>query len=167
MSYYGDGMVTSDFVGIAREKRTEEDGIPHIYFTGCSGNITAGKYNDGDKSNRMILAGRIHSAMVESEKNAIRYPAGRIAWNSKQLFPGINPDFTEDQMHKVLTDLNASSSSRIEAALRTSFIRHCGSRTPVPLTSLRLGKIYGCCTFPQNHLSNTSYLHSSFSRGNS
>jgi hypothetical protein len=140
MSYYGDGMVTSDFVGIAREKRTEEDGIPHIYFTGCSGNITAGKYNDGDKSNRMILAGRIHSAMVESEKNAIRYPAGRIAWNSKQLFPGINPDFTEDQMHKVLTDLNASSSSRIEAALRTSFIRHCGSRTPVLLTSLRLGE---------------------------
>jgi len=140
MSYYGDGMVTSDFAGIAREQRTEEEGIPHIYFTGCSGNITAGKYNDGDKGNRMILAGRVHSAMVESEQNAIHYPIDRIDWKVKPLFLKVNPDFTEDQMHKVLTDTGAGSSSRIEAALRTSFIRHCASRTPVLLTSLHLGE---------------------------
>ena len=39
MSYYGDGVVNADFVGLAREKCAESDELPHIYFTGCSGNV--------------------------------------------------------------------------------------------------------------------------------
>src|SRR5213075_149631 len=45
-SYYGDGRATSDTVGLARQRLEREENVPQIYFTGCAGNITAGKYND-------------------------------------------------------------------------------------------------------------------------
>ena len=39
MSYYGDGRVTSDFVGLARDRRdADEPGALHLYFTGAPGN---------------------------------------------------------------------------------------------------------------------------------
>ncbi len=51
-SYYGDGHCTSDTVGLARERLETEESVPQIYFTGCSGDITAGKYNDGSPEAR-------------------------------------------------------------------------------------------------------------------
>ena len=47
-SYYGKGDVSADFVGMARGLRERRlPGVPHIHFNGASGNIAAGKYNDG------------------------------------------------------------------------------------------------------------------------
>ena len=67
MSYYGDGMVSADFCGLARQKRQDENpNVFQIYFTGCAGNVTAGKYNDGAKENRPILRDRIYKAMKAS-----------------------------------------------------------------------------------------------------
>ncbi|MCA9072498.1 MAG: hypothetical protein KDA84_26420, partial [Planctomycetaceae bacterium] len=45
MSYYGRGGVTADFVGMAR-RRFQRDHLKTfpIYVTGCSGDVTAGKY---------------------------------------------------------------------------------------------------------------------------
>ena len=69
MSYYGRGGVSSDFVGMARTRRFEDDPrIAQIYVSGCSGNVTAGKYNDGSLENRPILAERIYQAMVAAWK---------------------------------------------------------------------------------------------------
>jgi hypothetical protein len=48
ISYYGDGVVTADFVGIARRRlRSATPGCEHLCFTGCGGDISTGKYNDG------------------------------------------------------------------------------------------------------------------------
>lgn len=139
MSYYGDGFVTSDFVGIAREQRTREEGVPHIYFSGCGGNITAGKYNDGDKANRVVLTGRIHEAMIESEAKVQPIPVGKVEWRVKPLVLTADPEFSEEQMLKVITNVKNGASVRIEAALRVSFMRYCATRTPIQLTSLHLG----------------------------
>ena len=79
-SYDGTGEVTSEFVGLARKQRIAEDGdVPHIYFTGCGGNITAGKYNDGDPANRPVLARRLYEAMQQAWKNTERYPTASAA----------------------------------------------------------------------------------------
>ena len=136
MSYYGDGMVSHDFAGIAREKRTQEDGVPHIYFTGCGGNIGAGKYNDGTPAMRPLLAGRIHAAMVESEKSAKRVPLTKLAWRHMPVVLQPDPDFPEERMLKVLQNTETRATTRITAALRIGFIRH---REPIPFTSLHLG----------------------------
>ncbi len=56
MSYYGDGRVSSDFCGLARKRlQREELNCAHRYFTGCAGNIAAGKYNDGTPAARERL----------------------------------------------------------------------------------------------------------------
>ena len=46
-SFYGDPRASYDFPGMARQELEQEEGIFQIYFTGCAGDITAGKYNDG------------------------------------------------------------------------------------------------------------------------
>lgn len=136
MSYYGDGIVSHDFAGIAREKRTQEEGVPHIYFTGCGGNIGAGKYNDGTPPMRPLLAGRIHAAMVESEQNAKRVPLTKLAWKHAPVVLQPDPEFPEERMLKVLQNTETRPTTRITAALRLGFIRH---REPIPFTSLHLG----------------------------
>jgi len=137
MSYYGDGIVSHDFAGIAREKRTQEDGVPHIYFTGCGGNIGAGKYHDGSPAMRPLLAGRIHAAMVASEQSAKRVPLNKLAWKHVPVVLQPDPEFPEERMLKVMQNTATAPTTRIAAALRIGFMRH---REPIPFTSLHLGE---------------------------
>ena len=63
-SYYGQGGVSYDFVGMARAQRESAlPGVPHIHFNGASGNVAAGKYNDGSPANRAVLASRLAAGM--------------------------------------------------------------------------------------------------------
>jgi hypothetical protein len=76
MSYYGAGEVSADFPGLARRRRqAETPGVKQIYCSGCSGNVTAGKFNDGSPENRAVLADRLHTAMAtawnETKRHAI------------------------------------------------------------------------------------------------
>ena len=75
MSYYGQGEVSADFPGLARRRRqAETPGVHQIYFSGCSGNVTAGKFNTGDRENRHALAERLHAAMTEAWRQTQRHP---------------------------------------------------------------------------------------------
>ena len=58
-SYYRTGLANPDFPGIARDRRQEETGVPHVHFDGAGGNIGAGKWNDGSPENRQVLADRV------------------------------------------------------------------------------------------------------------
>src|SRR5947209_18298944 len=79
MSYYGKGGVSSDFVGLARKRRQADDpSVTQFYFSGCSGNVTAGKYNDGSPENRVILADRLYQGMVGAWKATKRTPIRMI-----------------------------------------------------------------------------------------
>ena len=74
-SYYRTGIPNPDFPGIARFFRQIK--VPealHIHFAGASGNIAAGKYNDGSQKNRGILAERLSEGMKK-------------AWESTELQP--------------------------------------------------------------------------------
>jgi hypothetical protein len=75
MSYYGDGVVTADFVGLARKQRqADEPTSMHIFFNGCAGNVAAGKYNDGSLEARPELQSKIYKAIVASEAALLRQP---------------------------------------------------------------------------------------------
>ena len=98
MSYYGDGRVSADFCGLARQKRQDEEpGVFQVYFTGCAGNVTAGKYNDGAKANRAILRDRMHAGMLEAWKATKRLVASSIDWRVEpvKLKPRNDPTFTQ------------------------------------------------------------------------
>lgn len=86
MSYYGKGGVSADFVGLARKLRQSDDPKTlQIYVSGCSGNVTAGKYNDGSPDNRPELARRLHAAMGEAWKNTTKKPVGECTFRTVPL----------------------------------------------------------------------------------
>ena len=65
MSRYGEGKVSADFVGLARRQRqAATPGCLQIYASGCSGDVTAGKYNDGSDAAREGLIERLAAGDV-------------------------------------------------------------------------------------------------------
>ena len=83
MSYYGAGEVSADFPGLARSQRdAETPGLMQIYMSGCSGNTTAGKYNDGSRENRAALASRLHTAMKAAWDATTRQPLTHATFRS-------------------------------------------------------------------------------------
>jgi hypothetical protein len=97
MSYYGQGEVSADFPGLARRWRQQETpGVAQIYFTGCAGNLTAGKYNNGATTNRPALARRLHAAMTNAWAATKRFPLTRLDFRVERvrLEPRDGPGFT-------------------------------------------------------------------------
>ncbi len=105
MSYYGRGGVSADFVGMARARRQKDDEATfQIYVSGCSGNVTAGKYNDGSTENRPILADRIYQAMVAAWKDTKRHPLDKIAYRvvPLRLEPRTSAGFSIDELNQTI-----------------------------------------------------------------
>src|SRR4029077_20967863 len=74
-SYYRTGIPSPDFPGIARFIRGQA--VPealHLHFNGAGGNIGAGKYNDGNKENRMALAERLADGMKQALTETKKHP---------------------------------------------------------------------------------------------
>lgn len=111
MSYYKTGEVSADFPGIARRRRLSElPGVQQIYSSGCSGNLTAGKYNDGSRPMRAVLADRLHAGMVGAWNNTQRHPVGKIGFRvtKVRLEPRDSEGFT-------VADLNAHLAPGVKA----------------------------------------------------
>lgn len=139
MSYYGRGGVSSDFIGLARERRIAEDsGTPHIYFSGCAGNIAAGKYNDGSTENRPVLSSRVYEALQASEEQTEKLIPDRLEWRTLPV--ALPPDLrlSEAAHWKILLDEGQRPVERYRAALRIVSIQRMAQGKTIPFTSLFL-----------------------------
>ncbi|HQR07666.1 MAG TPA: hypothetical protein PLN21_12635 [Gemmatales bacterium] len=141
MSYYGDGIVNSDFVGLAREKCAEEDEVPHIYFTGCAGNIAAGKYNDGAPERRAELADRLHKTMAANAMFPDRVPLQKWEWRSTLVKLPVRKEFNEESLKKTIADKKESVANRIRAAMQLSYLKRVESGIPITLNGLLLNRV--------------------------
>ena len=139
MSYYGDGLVTSDFVGLAREGRSKEHHVPHLYFTGCAGNVAAGKYNDGDRPNRFLLAHRVYDAMQRCQAEAPRRPVPGFHWRTEEVILPPRSDTTEAQLRRTVADPTKAKAVRNRAAMKLSYRLRAEAGIPIVLSSLHLG----------------------------
>jgi hypothetical protein len=141
MSYYGDGRVTSDFCGLARDRRAAEDkGTFQAYFTGCAGNVTAGKYNDGSKANRAVLRDRVLAAMRAAWKATTRQAIKTWEWRVEPLTlaPRKEKSFGAEASEAVLRDARAVKARRGNAAMQLAWLKRIAR--PIELTCLDLGK---------------------------
>lgn len=106
MSHYGKGSVSADFIGMARRQRqAETPEALQIYFSGCSGNVVAGKYNDGATENRSELARRMARAMREAWLTTVRQPiAEKVGFRSVplRLEPRDDPGFRPEELKRRL-----------------------------------------------------------------
>jgi hypothetical protein len=140
MSYYGDGRVSSDFCGLARQKRQQDDPkVFQIYFTGCAGNIAAGKYNDGAKSNRPLLRDRVYAGMVAAWKATERHAVQGWEWriDAVKLPPRMEKSFGAEESRKVLMDQKQPPARRGNASFQLAWLKRIDR--PIDLTCLDLG----------------------------
>lgn len=142
MSHYGKGHVSSDFVGLARKQRQKEElGCTHIYFTGASGNIAAGKYNDGSPEARVQLTQRIYEGMVASEKDLKPQPVATVSWKTHDLLPAVNPVFTQETEQAALANPKNIPANRLRPAMRLAWMERIAKGTPIILSALHVNEI--------------------------
>ncbi len=141
MSHYGQGNVSSDFVGLARkQKQKEEPDCTHIYFTGASGNISAGKYNNGSQEARVELTQRIYEGITASEKNLKPEPITGISWKTHALLASVNPLFTKESETTLLENKKNQPANRIRPAMRLAWMDRVKAKTPIILSALHINK---------------------------
>lgn len=141
MSHYGQGRVSCDFCGLARDKRAGEDEkVFGAYFTGCAGNVTAGKYNDGDTKNRGILRDRMHAGMVAAWKATTRHAVKDFELRVVpiKLSARREKQFQEVESKAVLADPKATAARRGNAALQLAWLARLDRA--IDVTVLDLGE---------------------------
>ncbi len=142
MSYYGQGGVNWDFVGGARAVMDAAlPGVAMIHFNGAAGNITAGKYNDGNPANRAVLAQRLADGMKQAwesqRKRAIT--AEQVGWRVAPVtLPLRNPE-AEVALLAVLADGSAPVRERARAARELVFMRRMQAGKKILVGGLKLG----------------------------
>jgi hypothetical protein len=144
MSYYADGRCSSDFAGLARKRRQQDEPhCHHVYFTGCSGNVAAGKYNDGSKEARVTLTGRLYDGIVASEAALKRVDVKdtRVAWKTVDVLPPPRASLHADMIAKQISDKTAQVVNRNRPAYMLSWLQRVESRLPIILSSLHVGGV--------------------------
>lgn len=120
MSYYGRGGVTSDFVGLAREQRQRDDfSVKQIYFSGCSGDVTAGKYNNGSHDHRLELKERLYEGMVAAWQTTEKVALKEISFRNTPLTLDYyqHENLKRGRLETTLNDESATVEQRILAAM--------------------------------------------------
>lgn len=136
MSYYGQGEVSADFPGLARRMRQQDlPGVKQIYLTGCAGNVTAGKYNNGATTNRPALAERLRQAMAKAWAETQRLPLTNAEFRLERvrLEPRDGPGFTVPDLQQTVAT-NSRPFPQCLAAMGLSWRRRAdaGHRIGIP-----------------------------------
>ena len=143
----GTGEVTPEFVGLARNRRIEEDpGVAHIYFTGCAGNITAGKYNDGIADNRELFTQRIHQAMLAAEAASTRRPLVRMRWKVEPVHLPPREDMNEPDLRAILGAKKTNVKTKSKTAIMLAYLHR--QNVPIPITCLHINDEVGIVHLP-------------------
>ena len=137
-----DGTVTADFVGIAREAVEKKEGVFQVYFTGCGGDVTAGKYNDKSLADREGLAVRFQAGL-EASGAATRYQRpGKIVWRNAPLTLARRPDMAAMVEHSRARLANPGKSTA-QDIYKAGIILAWNARTkPLDVSSLQIGRIH-------------------------
>jgi len=139
-SFYRDARASYDFVGMAREKLQHDEGAFQIYFTGCAGDVAAGKYNDGSREARQGLYERLLAGMKASAAATQYGPVAPLVWRTVDLrlppknVPGYNPEAFRAE----LVDPKKDAPRRIWAARRVAFFERT---EPIVVSSLQMGDV--------------------------
>jgi hypothetical protein len=139
-SYYRTGVPSPDFPGIARFIRGQD--VPealHVHFNGAGGNIGAGKYNDGSKQNRMILARRLAEGMkhafVETKKRPLA--AADVGWETVPVRLPLAPHLKQEDLIK---DLKAEPARGYVSKMdQLAWVVRCKAGHAIDLACLRMG----------------------------
>jgi hypothetical protein len=139
---YGEGHVSHDFVGMAREtlERTMP-GVRAIHFNGAGGNITAGKYNDGAPGNRALIANRLFDGVKRAWDTQTKTPVTDLAvsWRTVDTALPLRDEIDDAKERATLNDANAAEGARIRAAHELAWRDRANAGKKISVAALHLG----------------------------
>jgi hypothetical protein len=140
-SYYRTGIPSPDFPGIARFIRGQA--VPealHVHFNGAGGNIGAGKYNDGAKENRMVLAQRLADGMKQAFAGTKKYPLTEkdVGWETVPVKLPVAPHLKEEDLIKALKAEPAQG--YVSKADQLAWVVRCKAGHAIDIGCLRVGE---------------------------
>jgi hypothetical protein len=140
-SYYRLGIPSPDFPGIARFIRGQAvPGALHVHFNGAGGNIGAGKYNDGNPENRLVLAQRLAEGMKQAYVKTEKLPLAPadIGWQAVPVKLPVAPHLKADEL---IRDLKTEPArGYIAKADQLAWVRRREADHAIDVTCLRVGK---------------------------
>jgi hypothetical protein len=141
-SYYRTGIPSPDFPGIARFIRRQA--VPealHVHFNGAGGNIGAGKYNDGSKENRMVLAQRLADGMKQAFAETKKYSltSADVGWETLPVKLPLAPHLKREELIKDLKTEPARG--YVSKADQLAWVVRCQSGHAIDLACLRVGQV--------------------------
>jgi WD40 repeat protein len=142
---HGRGRADPDIVGPLLGRLEREEGVPQIYFAGCGGDVTAGKYNLAPPAE---MKARLIDRMVSGIRMAIqetrRIAVSGISWKTTDVQFALRqePEFSLESFRRELVDPTARPVVRFWAALAVAWHERLGARPGVDLGCLRLGPVY-------------------------
>jgi len=139
-SYYRTGIPSPDFPGIARFIRGQA--VPealHVHFNGAGGNIGAGKYNDGSKENRMVLAQRLADGMKQAFLATKKQPltAADVGWEMVPVKLPLAPHLKQEDLIKDLKSEPARG--YVSKADQLAWVLRCKAGHAIEIACLRVG----------------------------
>ena len=141
-SFYGDPRASYDFPGIARETLQAKEEVFQVYFNGCGGDVTAGKYNDGSRQARDELAARLLAGMEASIASTRLVPAWHIEWRTVPLALPLrtDPGYTVAESRATMLNPQVAPATRIyRGAMRVAFAERI--EEPIELSALWIGPV--------------------------
>lgn len=140
-SYYRTGMANPDFPGMARNAREEQTGTFHIHFNGAGGNIGAGKWNDGAKENRAVLAKKVEDGMRKAfeatEKSPIQ--ASDVSMESVEVQLPLSPYINESDAIAELQNKELDRLTHFQAARELAWKRRHDAGDGIDIECLTIG----------------------------
>jgi hypothetical protein len=138
-SFYGDPRACSDVPGFARKRLEDKEDVFQIYFTGCSGDVAMGKYNNRTPEARAELTDRLHAGMVASVAATKFVPIEHLRWRSVplRLPERKDPGYTVADNRAKMVDPNQSVVARVRAATRIAFTKRIDR--PIDVSLLEMG----------------------------
>lgn len=122
----------------------------HVHFNGAGGNIGAGKYNDGSRTNRLVLAERVADGMKRAWENTRREPitGSDIGW---QVVRVALPPPSHLREEELMAELKGRSGAFLTqgGASRLAWLRRCAAGHPIEVSCLRIGNAR-LCIFPES-----------------
>ncbi|BBO32800.1 hypothetical protein [Lacipirellula parvula] len=143
-SYYRTGKASADFVGMARSAREAAlPGVFHIHFNGASGNVAAGKYNDGTPPRRAELAERLAAGHERAWSNIQKTSLRDLEfdWKSIEVQLPLAAWLQRDELDQLLADKSSPLIDRLQAARGLSYLGRSETGRPIVLSRLRIGPV--------------------------
>ncbi len=143
MSNYGQGKVSPDFCGLARQlQQAAEPQCRHLYFNGCGGNIAAGKYNDGSPAMRPILRDRIQAGMQAALAQLVPEPIASLSWATCEILPQPSAQWNAEKLRQQIANSTQPVVERNRPAYTVAWLDRCAANgPPIVLSGLHINGV--------------------------